>query len=78
VGWQSGALNYAQGTFKGLQSGWINVGQDTTGVQIGLLNYTESLKGVQIGFLNIVKNNGWFDEFPNKLAKGFPIVNWSF
>lgn len=78
VGWQSGALNYAQGTFKGLQSGWINVGQDTTGVQLGLLNYTADLKGVQVGLLNIVKNNGWFDEFPNKLAKGFPFVNWSF
>jgi hypothetical protein len=78
VGWQHGAVNYSQGTFKGLQSGFINVAQDTTGVQLGALNYTENLNGIQVGFLNIVKNNGWFDAFPDKLATAFPIVNWSF
>ena len=78
VGWQHGAVNYSQGTFKGLQSGFINVAQDATGVQFGALNYTENLNGIQVGFLNIVKNNGWFDAFPDKLATAFPIVNWSF
>jgi hypothetical protein len=78
VGWQAGVVNYAWGTFKGLQSGGVNIAQDATGVQLGWVNYTESLKGVQIGFVNIVMKNGWFDEFPNKLAKVFPFVNWSF
>ena len=46
---------------------------------MGLVNYAETLdNGVQIGLANIAMNNGWFDEFPNKLAKGFPFVNWSF
>jgi len=78
VGWQAAALNYSQGTFEGLQSGFVNIAQDATGVQLGAVNYTENLRGVQIGFLNVVKNNGWFDEFPNKLAMVFPFVNWSF
>jgi hypothetical protein len=63
-GWQSGAVNYSTGTFTGLQTGF--------------LNYAENLHGVQLGFANIAMNNGWFDEFPNKLAKGFPFLNWSF
>lgn len=78
VGWQGAAVNYSQGTFKGLQTGFINAAQDANGLQLGALNYTESLRGVQIGFLNIVKDNGWFDQFPDKLATVFPIVNWSF
>jgi hypothetical protein len=64
VGWQSGLVNYSTGNFKGLQ--------------MGLVNYAENLHGVQLGFANIAMNNGWFDEFPDKLATGFPIVNWSF
>ena len=24
------------------------------------------------------QSNGWFDNFPDKLARGFQIVNWSF
>jgi hypothetical protein len=78
VGWQGGAVNYSQGTFEGLQSGFVNIAQDASGVQLGALNYTEKLNGVQIGFLNIVRDNGWFDQFPDKLATAFPIVNWSF
>jgi hypothetical protein len=78
VGWQGGAVNYSQGTFEGLQTGFINAAQNVNGLQLGALNYTESLRGVQIGFLNIVKDNGWFDQFPDKLATVFPIVNWSF
>lgn len=64
VGWQSGVVNADQGDFKGLQ--------------FGILNYTENLHGVQIGLLNLAENNAWFSEFPDQLAKGVPIVNWSF
>ena len=78
TGWQGGLLNISQGTFTGLQSGWINVSQEFHGLQWGLLNYAQELHGVQIGFVNVAMNNPWFDEFPDKLATGFPIVNWSF
>lgn len=78
LGWQGAAINYSQGQFEGLQTAFINVAQDVHGVQFGGLNYTEKLRGVQIGFLNIVRDNGWFDQFPEKLATAFPFVNWSF
>jgi hypothetical protein len=77
-GWQDGALNYAQGTFIGLQSGWINVAQDFQGLQLGFVNYAENLNGVQLGLVNVALNNPWFNDFPDKLATGFPILNWSF
>ena len=64
VGWQAGMINYSEGKFKGLQ--------------MGIVNYAENLHGVQIGFANIAVNNGWFNEFPDKLATGFPFFNWSF
>jgi hypothetical protein len=64
VGWQAGLINYSQGSFNGLQ--------------LGLVNYAEDLHGVQIGLANIAENNQWFNEFPDKLATVFPIVNWSF
>ena len=78
VGWQGAAINYSQGQFEGLQTAFINVAEDVNGVQFGGLNYAERLRGVQIGFLNIVRDNGWFDQMPDKLAKAFPFVNWSF
>jgi len=78
VGWQDGLVNYSQGTFQGYQSGLVNVTEAATGFQLGLINYSQNLNGVQVGLLNVAMNNGWFDEFPNKLAQGFPIVNWSF
>jgi len=77
-GWQSAAININCGTLKGLQSGLVNVAKDVTGVQLGFVNYTENLKGVQVGLANIVKSNEWFTDFPTDLAKGFPVVNWSF
>jgi hypothetical protein len=77
-GWQDGLVNYCQGSFTGFQSGWINVSSEFHGLQYGFVNYTENLQGVQIGLVNVAMNNPWFDEFPNKLATGFPIVNWSF
>ena len=64
LGWQAGLVNYSPGK--------------CTGLQMGFVNYAENLHGVQIGFANIARNNPWFKEFPDKLATGFPIVNWSF
>ncbi|HMP83199.1 MAG TPA: hypothetical protein PKA41_10910 [Verrucomicrobiota bacterium] len=78
VGWQGGAVNIAQGEFTGFQSGFVNYAEKAKGLQWGAVNYAEDLHGVQIGFINIAMNNPWFTEFPNKLATGFPIVNWSF
>ena len=78
VGWQGGWVNYSQGYFKGFQSGLVNISQEAHGLQWGVVNYTESLRGVQIGLVNVVRDNPWFNEFPDKLATGFPIVNWSF
>jgi len=75
---QDGWINIAQGTFKGLQYGVVNFSEDTTGLQLGLVNYAEKLHGVQIGVVNIARNNPAFSEFPDKLAPGFPIFNWSF
>lgn len=78
VGWQRGYLNISQGTFKGFESGLVNLSQDTTGFQLGVVNYAQTLNGLQVGFINMAMNNPWFDEFPDKLATGFPILNWSF
>lgn len=78
TGWQGGLVNYSTGKFTGFQSGWVNYSQEFHGLQWGLVNYAENLHGVQIGFANIAMNNPWFKEFPDKLATGFPIVNWSF
>ena len=64
TGWQAGLVNYSEGKFNGLQMGFVN--------------YAENLHGVQIGLANIAMNNGWFNDFPDKLATGFPFVNWSF
>lgn len=78
LGWQCGAINYSQGAFTGLQNGFINVASKFQGLQLSLVNYSETLNGVQIGLVNVAVNNPWFDEFPDKLATAFPIVNWSF
>jgi hypothetical protein len=78
VGWQAGCVNISMGNFAGLQTGGINYAQEFHGVQLGFVNYAENLNGVQIGLANIAINNPWFDAFPDKLATGFPFVNWSF
>lgn len=79
VGWQKGIVNWSQGSFDGFQSGVVNYGEKVHGLQLGVVNYSENLRsGVQIGFINVVANNGWFNQFPDKLATAFPIVNWSF
>jgi hypothetical protein len=78
-GWQAGIVNVAQGEFVGFQSCWlVNYAKEMHGLQLGLVNYTENLHGVQVGLANIAMNNPWFSDFPDKLATGFPIVNWSF
>jgi hypothetical protein len=78
VGWQRGFVNISSGTFTGYQSGFVNVSENMTGFQFGLVNYADQLNGLQIGLVNLAMNNPWFTEFPDKLATGFPIVNWSF
>jgi hypothetical protein len=77
TGWQSGAANIGNEVI-GLQTGTVNWAKNVRGVQFGFFNYTEDLYGVQIGAVNIVKNNPWFTEFPDKLAKGMVFVNWAF
>jgi len=78
IGWQCGFFNVSQGTFLGLQAGGINVAKEHTGLQLGFVNYSEHLHGVQLGFINVAMNNPWFQELPDRLATGFPILNWSF
>jgi hypothetical protein len=77
-GVQLGIVNYAREEFVGLQWGGVNIATRASGLQLGFVNYAESLKGVQLGFINVVHDNPWFDQFPDKLAMIFPIVNWSF
>lgn len=78
VGWQDGWVNYNEGYFKGFQEGIVNVSMDAHGLQLGLVNYADKLNGVQVGLANIINSNPNFSAFPDKLARGFPIVNWSF
>ena len=78
TGVQLGFLNTASDLFVGLQDGAVNITKEAHGVQLGMVNYTDTLKGLQLGFVNIVTTSPWFKEFPDKLAKGFPFVNWSF
>jgi hypothetical protein len=84
VGWQGGIfffpclVNVSKEKFVGFQEALVNYAEDFHGFQLGLVNYAVKLHGVQIGVVNIALNNPWFKEFPDKLATGFPIVNWSF
>jgi hypothetical protein len=77
-GLQLGFVNYVSDSLTGVQLGGVNVATRASGLQWGFVNYAEDLHGVQVGFINIAANNPWFDEFPDKLATVFPIVNWSF
>lgn len=78
VGWQSAFANINRGSFTGLQTGFLNYGNEVKGLQLGFVNYAENLHGVQVGFANIARNNAWFTGLPRDLATGFPFVNWSF
>ena len=73
-----GMVNWSKVKFTGVQFGAVNVADEYHGLQLGFVNYSENLRGVQLGFANIARNNPWFNEFPDKLATGFPFVNWSF
>lgn len=77
-GWQCGLVNVTLDKFSGLQSGWINFSGQTEGLQLGIYNYADKLNGLQVGLLNVDMDNPWFSKFPNHLAKGFPLINWSF
>lgn len=79
TGAQVGFLNLNDGNIEGAQVGFVNhTGKKVTGAQVGLVNHTHELEGVQLGLINWVESSGWFNEFPNKLAKGFVFVNWAF
>jgi hypothetical protein len=79
TGLQDGWVNLATGGLSGLQYGVVNISKvETKGLQLGVFNYANKLDGLQIGLVNIAPNNPAFDEFPDKLAPGFPILNWSF
>jgi hypothetical protein len=78
TGVQFGFVNCSSEKFVGWQNGVVNVGREVHGLQWGAVNYAETLSGVQLGFVNIVKDNPWFDDFPDKLAKAFVFLNWSF
>ena len=71
-------VNYSKVNFVGWQAGLVNVAKEFHGLQWGFVNYSEKLRGVQLGLINVAMNNPWFTEFPDKLATGFPFVNWSF
>lgn len=77
TGLQCGFVNYAE-NLRGVQLGGVDVALNASGLQLGFINYAESLHGVQVGFINIVTENPFFDDFPDKLATVFPVVNWSF
>jgi hypothetical protein len=78
TGVQFGFLNTSSKLFVGWQNGMVNITKEMHGLQWGMVNYTDSLKGLQVGLVNIVTTSPWFKEFPDKLAKGFVFVNWSF
>jgi len=79
TGVQLGLVNYASGNFKGLQWGLVNCCNKLTGLQLGTVNHAKTAQnGLQIGLVNIIEDNEWFKDFPNDLAKGMVIVNWSF
>ncbi len=81
TGAQLGLVNYTEGAVIGLQAPAIfNYANTMNGIQFGLVNYAEMVENwaFQIGLANIINENGWFDDFPSDLAKGFVFVNWSF
>ncbi len=78
VGLQSGFVNYAD-TLTGVQLGAVNVSKQATGFQLAIVNYAESAQNLfQLGLVNFIADNSWFGNFPDELAQGFIIANWSF
>lgn len=68
-------VNVSKANCTGFREAVVNVAEEFHGWQLGLVNQAQGMHGVQIG---IAINSGWFDDFPDKLATGFPIVNGSF
>jgi hypothetical protein len=77
-GWQRGAVNGLRRAFTGLPSGGIHVTRDFQALQLGFVKCAGTLNGVQIGLVNVAHNHPRCDEFPDKLAPGFPIASWSY
>ena len=75
-----GFVNWAKGSFTGLQWGAINYAQSLHGLQLGFVNFARRVdSGIQIGFINFISDNKtWFNEFPDALAPFFFIANWRF
>ncbi len=73
-------INFAKGSFFGLQAGCINYAAHMKGVQLGFINYAETAQtGVQIGLVNILsQNKQWFGNFPDEVAPGMVLLNWRF
>ncbi len=94
TGAQVGIVNTSSEQFVGLQLGFINVANELTGAQLSAVNVAQSVDGgfqcgvvnyaetahnlFQLGLVNIIADNAWFNDFPNDLAQGMVIVNWSF
>ncbi len=77
VHWAS--VNYTKDYFFGWQGGFLNYAQKLKGLQLGMANFAERVDtGLQIGFVNVISENQWFKQFPDELAKGMVLVNWSF
>ena len=51
-------------TFRGFQSGLVNVAGDAEGLQLSLVNYAKKYTGLQIGLVNIIKEGGMLPFFP--------------
>jgi hypothetical protein len=77
-GFECCIVNFAKGDFTGFQYGFINYSKNFKGFQLGAINVADTAHGLQIGFINIIKKNEWFKKFPNELAKGMVLINWSF
>ena len=72
-------VNYTKDYFFGWQSGFVNYAREFSGLQWGFVNFAETADtGLQIGLVNVIKENAWFKNLPNELAKGMVIVNWRF
>ena len=71
-------VNISRDQFTGFQASPVNIAKGFEGLQLGIVNYAENLHGLQLGMFNVAKNNPMFSDFPDKLATGFPFVNWSF
>jgi hypothetical protein len=84
TGWQDNAINIADKSFLGLQSGVVNKAGEGHGVQFGWVNVTDRMSGLQVGLVNYTKvmDKGLQVGIGNIITEGpikfLPIVNWRF